>query len=149
MRKLVPKQLQNHSLSFIHKNKSLLSATSILSRSLMAYNTTASLDKLTCTDYVEFCKSQPDLDNFLGPKMIPTTWMLNSNYSRKMTTKSSDWSKILQWQRQIATYLCGWGISWSWQFKTLLEEKVWPQWWYLQCPKTRMNNSNWLTRWLT
>ena len=34
-------QIQNPSLNFIHKNKSLLSATSIPSRSLMAYNTTA------------------------------------------------------------------------------------------------------------
>ena len=42
-------QLQNHSLTFIHKNKSL-SATSILSRSPMAYSSTASLDKLTCTN---------------------------------------------------------------------------------------------------
>ena len=47
-------QLQNHRLILIHKNKSLLSATSFLSRSPMAYNTTASLDKLTCTDYVNF-----------------------------------------------------------------------------------------------
>ena len=46
-------QLKNHSSSFINKNKSLLSATSIQSRSPMAYNTT-SLDKLTYTDYVDF-----------------------------------------------------------------------------------------------
>ena len=51
-------QLQNHSLNFIHKTKSLLSATSFLSRSPMAYNTTASLDKLTRTDYVDFGKYQ-------------------------------------------------------------------------------------------
>ena len=51
-------QLQNHSLASIHKNKSLISATSILSRSPMAYNTTATLDKLTCTDYVDFDKCQ-------------------------------------------------------------------------------------------
>ena len=50
--------LQNHSLIFFHKNKSLLSATSILSRSPMAYNTTVSLEKLTCTDYVDFGKRQ-------------------------------------------------------------------------------------------
>ena len=49
-------QLQNRSLAFIHKNRSLLSATSVLSRSSMAYNTTASMDKLTCTDYVDFDK---------------------------------------------------------------------------------------------
>ena len=51
-------QLQNHSLTFSHKNRSLLLATSILSRSSMAYNTTASLDKLTCTDYLDFGKCQ-------------------------------------------------------------------------------------------
>ena len=51
-------QLQNHSLTFNHKNKSFLLATSILSDSPMAYNTSASFDKLTCTDYVDFGKCQ-------------------------------------------------------------------------------------------
>ena len=46
-------QLQNHSLTFIHKNKSLLSATSFLSCSPMAYNTTASLENLT--DLYQLC----------------------------------------------------------------------------------------------
>ena len=39
-------QLRNLSLIFIDKNKLLFSATSILSRSSIVYNTTASLDKL-------------------------------------------------------------------------------------------------------
>ena len=51
-------QLRNPSPTFFHKNKSLLSATSVLSRSPMAYDTTASLDKLTCTDYVDIGKCQ-------------------------------------------------------------------------------------------
>ena len=51
-------QLQNLSLFFCKKNKSFLSATSILSRSPMAYITTVSLDKLTYTDYVDFGKRQ-------------------------------------------------------------------------------------------
>ena len=51
-------QLQNHSLTFFHKNKSLLSSTSILSRSPMAYKTTASLDKLPFTNYVDSGKNQ-------------------------------------------------------------------------------------------
>ena len=68
-------QLQNHASTFFHKNKSLLSATSILSRSPMAYNTTISFDKLTCTDYVDFGKGQDRFGHFLGPKTIPTTWM--------------------------------------------------------------------------
>ena len=57
-------QLRNHSLTFIHKNKSLVSAISVLSRSPMAYNTTASLDKLTCTDYVAFAKCQDRFGQF-------------------------------------------------------------------------------------
>ena len=66
-------QFQSHSLLFIHKNKSLLSATSLLSCSPMAYNTTASLDKLTCTDYVDFGKCQDRFGRF--------SWCKNdSNY---------------------------------------------------------------------
>ena len=51
------KQLQSHSLTFIHK-VTFISASSILSRSPRSYNTTASLNKLTCTDYVDFGKGQ-------------------------------------------------------------------------------------------
>ena len=54
-------------LSFA-KISSLLSTTSILSRSPMAYNTTASLDKLTCTDYVDFCKSSDRFGRFSWTK---------------------------------------------------------------------------------
>ena len=61
-------QLKNLSLTFIHKNKSLLSATSIPSRSPMAYNTTASLDKLTCADYVDFGKCQDRFGRFSWSK---------------------------------------------------------------------------------
>ena len=57
-------QLQNHSLTLIHKNKSLPSATSNLSRSPMAHNTTSSLDKLTSTDYVDFGKCQDRFGRF-------------------------------------------------------------------------------------
>ena len=44
-------------LSF-SKTNWLLSATIILSRSPMAYNTTETLDQLACTDYVDFGKCQ-------------------------------------------------------------------------------------------
>ena len=50
------------------KINSFLSASSILSRSPMAYNTTASLDKLTCTDYVDFGKSQDRFGRFSWSK---------------------------------------------------------------------------------
>ena len=61
-------QLQNHSSTFIHRNKSLLSAASILSRSPIAQNTTASLDKLTCTDYMDFGKCQDRFGQFSSSK---------------------------------------------------------------------------------
>ena len=61
-------QLQNHSSTFINKNKSLASATSILSCSHMAYNTTASLHKLTCTNYVDFGKCQDRFGRFSWSK---------------------------------------------------------------------------------
>ena len=56
----------NHSSTFILEKKSLLSATSVLCQQPkpMAYNTTASLDKLLCTDYVDFSKCQEVLGQF-------------------------------------------------------------------------------------
>ena len=61
-------QLQNPSSTFFHKNKSLFSATSSQSRSPMTYNTTASLYKLTCTDYVDFGKCQDRFGQFFWSK---------------------------------------------------------------------------------
>ena len=61
-------QFQNHSLTFIHKNKSLVSATSIISCSPMADNTTASLENLTETDHVDFGKCQDRFARFSSTK---------------------------------------------------------------------------------
>ena len=61
-------QLQKQSLTFIHKNRSLVSATRFLSRSLMAYNTTVFSDKLACTDYVDFGKCQDRFGRFFWLK---------------------------------------------------------------------------------
>ena len=63
-------QLHKHSFKFIHYYKSLHSATSILSCSPIAYNTTASLDKLTCADYVDFGKCRDRFGLFLVLKVI-------------------------------------------------------------------------------
>ena len=54
-------------LSFLKIN-SLLSATSILSRSTMVYNSTETLDKLVCADYVDFSKSQDRFGRFSWSK---------------------------------------------------------------------------------
>ena len=58
-------QLQNQSSIFTKKDKSLDAPTNILSGSLMAHNTTASLNKLICT--VTFSNSKTKLDIFLSP----------------------------------------------------------------------------------
>ena len=61
-------QVQNRSLAFIHKIKSLPPATSILSRSPLAHNTTATLDKPTCTNYVVLGKCQERFGRILWSK---------------------------------------------------------------------------------
>ena len=61
-------RLQSLSLTFIRKNNSLLSATGSLFRSPIARNTTASLDKLTCTDYVDIFNCQDGFGRFSWSK---------------------------------------------------------------------------------
>ena len=61
-------KLQNHPLTFIHKNKSFLSASSDPFFSPMAHNTTATLDKPTCLNYVDFGKRQDRFGQFFRSK---------------------------------------------------------------------------------
>ena len=69
-------QLQNLSSTFRHKNKSILSATCNTSCPPMAYNTAGSLDQLTCISTMGSSeKVMKVFDTFLGPKMIPISWM--------------------------------------------------------------------------
>ena len=51
-------QLQKRSSTFLVKNYSFVADTNELSHSSMAHNTTAFLDNLTGTDYVDFGKCQ-------------------------------------------------------------------------------------------
>ena len=60
-------QLQNISSNSTKINH-FFSATSFLSRSPMAYNTTTSMDKLTCTNYVDFGNCQDRLGQFFWSK---------------------------------------------------------------------------------
>ena len=79
-------------LSF-SKINSLLSATTILSRSSMAYNTTASLEKLTCTDYVDFGMSQDRFWTiFLGQKWLQLLgyWTKRFQTSRRKCRNSTE-----------------------------------------------------------
>ena len=54
----------------ISKINSLLSATSIPSRSPLAYNTTKTLDKMACTNYVDFGMSQDRFGRFSWSKIV-------------------------------------------------------------------------------
>ena len=64
-------QLQIQFLTLFHKSESLVSGTSNLSCSPMAYNTTASLDNLSCINYVAFGKCQDRLGQFSWSKNDP------------------------------------------------------------------------------
>ena len=104
-------QLLSHCSSFIVKSCSFLSATSVLSLSPMAHNTTATQDKLTFTEYVDFGKCQNRFGDFLGPKMTPTTWILNSKFSRRRQKRLSpdpnlrmgeaDFNKFMRLRKQL------------------------------------------------
>ena len=61
-------QLLNRSSTFIVKNRSLFSTTSVLSFSPMAHNIFVSLDNLYCTIYVDFGKRQDRFELFYWSK---------------------------------------------------------------------------------
>ena len=95
-----------------------------------------------------FEKIKTDLDDFVGPYETSSTLILNLKCSRQTTTEILAGFKTSQWEKQISTILSDCGISWSLQQKTLFARKTCRWCWYQQCPKTWMNNSNRLTRWL-
>ena len=55
--------------------------------------------------------AKTDLDEFLGPKILSTTWTWNSKCSRGTKTNNFDWHKTWQWERQILIRLLDWEIS--------------------------------------
>ena len=72
----------------------------------MAYNTTATLEKLSGTDYLVLRSVKGDLDDFLSPKMTPTSWILNWKCLReKVKMQNFDWDKTLQWEKLISISL--------------------------------------------
>ena len=135
-------------MTFIVKIYSLLVATIVIIPSRMVYNTAASSAKIFCTDSVDFGKCQDRFRPFFGPKMTPFTWTLFVKYSRETATKTFHWFEITQWEKQILSSTCGWGISWWLQQRTLVDRITRHQNWYRQCPETWMNNSRRMIRWL-
>ena len=51
------------------------------------------------------------LDEFLGSKILSTTWTCNSKCSGRMKTQKFDWHKTRQWERQTLISLIDWGVS--------------------------------------
>ena len=79
LRRSVFKQQLAAPKSFLNsypKFNSLFSAIRVLSlrQNSLAYNTTASLGKLTCTNYENFGKCQDRIGHFSGAKTIPIIW---------------------------------------------------------------------------
>ena len=104
--------LQNPSIIFIHKNKGNHSATTILSQSLMAYNTTVSLDKLTCTNYVVFGKCQDRFgqcswskndSNYLDVKLKVFKKVDNKEFRlvQNLTMGETDFNQFMRLRNQL------------------------------------------------
>ena len=55
--------------------------------------------------------AKTDLDEFLGQKILSTTWTWNSKCSRGTITNNFDWHKTWQWERQILFSSFDWEIS--------------------------------------
>ena len=73
----------------------------------MAYNTTASLDKLTCTDYVDFGNCQDRLGRFVWSKNNSNNLDVKLEVFKKDDNEDfrqgeADFS---QWERQTSTGL--------------------------------------------
>ena len=107
-RNTAQKSIQN----FHWQKNSLLSATIILSCSPMAYNTTASLDKLTCTDWVDFSKCQDRFgqfswsktdSNYLGvkPKILKKGDNEEFRLVQNPTMREPDFNRFLQLKNQL------------------------------------------------
>ena len=94
----------NHSSTSIFKNKSLVSATSILSRQQIpfAYNMTVSLKKLIWTKYVEVGNFQDRFRQFSSSKNDSHHLDFEVKIQRKMTKKVSERYKSWPRDRQFS-----------------------------------------------
>ena len=136
-------------LSFSQTN-SLLSATNILSRSPMAYNTTVSLDKPTCIDYVDFGKSSYRFGRFFWTKKDSNYLDIKLNVFKREDTNAkfrlrqnlsmgeTDFNQFIRQINQLVVAA-----------DNFLKEKNCLQFFNLHCPKTRRSNWSLFTKLLT
>ena len=113
-------QLQNHSSAFIHKSKSLLSATSILYRCLQSY---CFLGRAKLYRLCGLGKCQDRFGQFSWSKKDPNYLDVKLKVFKKDDKKEF---RLVHSESQISTSLFDWGIRWSLQQKTLLERKIYP-----------------------
>ena len=126
------------------KNESLLSATTLLFQrpSLMTYNTTASMDKLTWNDVVSFIKCQDRCDPFSSSRNDSNYFDLMFHFFKKVENREFRVvQKLTNADADFNQIMPIWGIGWSFQWDALLERNTFLQRWYQQCPKTWVNNS--------
>ena len=72
----------------------------------MAYNTTETLDKLACTNYVDFGKCQDRFGQFSWSKNDFNYLDITLNCSREETKMQNvDWDKTFPWEKPISTSL--------------------------------------------
>ena len=80
-------QFQNLFSIFMHKIEIFSSTTSVFNRSTMAYNTTDSLEKLTCTNYVDCGNLQDILRQFSVFKKDSNYLEVKLRVSQKVANK--------------------------------------------------------------
>ena len=106
-------QLQKHHLFFLVRGLFFLPATSVPSHSPMINNTTASLDKSTGTDYVDFGKCQDRFgqfswskndSNFLGVKVKVFKKDENRDFRlvQNLTMGEEDRNQFIQLRNELA-----------------------------------------------
>ena len=116
----------------------------------MAYNTTETLDKLACTNNVDFRKCKDRFGRISWSKNDSNYLEIKLKCSREMTKMQNfDWDKTSQWENLFqpvystkkSTSCCSRQLS--------QRTKFCRQFFNLHSPKTCRNNWSLCTRWLT
>ena len=141
------KQLQNRALSFICKK---ITSFGFLSRLPMAYSTTASGTSYLLPNMWTLANAKADLDVFFLVQkwfQLPgcKTQIFRERWEQRVPTGTNTCNRRGRFQPGYVIDESAGHCS----RKTLPESGPCLQLWYQHCPKTWMNNSNWLPMWLT
>ena len=137
--------LSNHCSTFFLKSQLASSATSILSCSPMAYNTTQTLEKLACTDCLDFGKCQDRFGRFSWSKKDSNYLDINLKVFKRedknaefrlrqnLSMGEADFNQFIRQRNQLG----------------VVENKICRQFFNLHCPKTWRSNWSLFTKWFT